>query len=168
MTDKPYDPVANVQMMMDMPVPTDADGNPDMSMAPPFVRGMNLTGLKFTRVAIGEFDMEWMIDDHLTHYDGMVQGGIVNVIADTGQSFAYSTTSKQMEMFSTADFATRFFRPMKAGEMIDVKSIVVNRSRRLGIVETKFTNRETGKLCATVTGSWMVVENRDLGPTEKS
>ncbi len=136
-------------------------------MAPPFARAMNPTGLKFTRVSVGEFDMEWNIEDHLTHYDGMVQGGIVNVIADTGQSFAYGTTSKQMEMFSTAEFTTRFLRPMKAGELIDVFSVVVNRSRRIGIVETKFVNRETGKICAMVTGSWMVVADRDFSVADQ-
>lgn len=166
MTKAAFDPVANIQAMIDMDTPM-IDGKPDMSMAPPFVRGMDLTGLKFTRVSAGEFDMEWTIDAHLTHYDGVVQGGIVNVIADSGQSFAYATTSKQMEMFSTADFATRFFRPMKSGDVIDVKSHVVNRSRRLGIIETRFVNRETGKLCAVVTGSWMIVD-RDLGPGSES
>lgn len=131
-------------------------------MAPPFVQGMDLTGLRFTRVSPGQFDMVWTIEAHLTHYDGMVQGGIVNVIADTGQSFAYSTTSKEMEAFSTADFVTRFIRPMKTGDVIEVNSEVVNRSRRLGIVETRFINQQTGKLCVTVTGSWMIV-NRDFG-----
>ena len=107
--------------------------------------------------------MQWTIDPHLTHYDGMVQGGIVNVIADTGQSFAYATTSSTLQMFSTADFMTRFFRPMKTGDLIDVSSVVINRSRRLGVVESRFTAHDSGKLCAVVTGSWMVV-NRDFGP----
>jgi uncharacterized protein (TIGR00369 family) len=131
-------------------------------MAPPFVRGMDLTGLQFTQVGVGEFNMVWTIDPHLTHYDGMVQGGIVNVIADTGQSFAYATTSAGPETFSTAEFTTRFFRPMKTGNVIDVRSRVINRSRRLGVVETRFTQSGTDKLCAIVTGSWMVVD-RDFG-----
>lgn len=161
MAEQVFDPVADIQMMMDSAPPSDGK-EPDMSMAPPFVRGMNLSGLKFTRVAVGEFDMEWTIDAHLTHYDGLVQGGIVNVIADTGQSFAYATTSTKQEAFSTVDFSTRFFRPMKAGQLIVVKSQVINRSRRLGVVETQFINQQTEKLCAHVTGSWMIV-NRDFG-----
>jgi acyl-coenzyme A thioesterase PaaI-like protein len=52
--------------------------------------------------------MVWTVEHHLTHYDGMVQGGVVNVIADTGQSFAYATTSTVAEVFSTAEFTTRF------------------------------------------------------------
>jgi acyl-coenzyme A thioesterase PaaI-like protein len=39
---------------------------------------------------------------------------------------------------------------------------VVNRSRRLSVIETRMLNRGTGKLCAMVTGSWMIV-NRELG-----
>jgi len=166
MTDQKFDPIANMQMMIDQSPDTPQD-NPDMSMAPPFVRGMNLKGLLFKRVAVGEFDMEWTVDPHLTHYDGMVQGGIVNVIADTGQSFAYGSTSTEPDSFSTAEFTTRFLRPMKSGDVIDVLSKVINRSKRLGIVETKFINQETGKLCAIVTGSWMNVV-RDLGPPPPS
>jgi acyl-coenzyme A thioesterase PaaI-like protein len=53
--------------------------------------------------------MAWTVEAHLTHSDGMVQGGVVNVIADTGQFFAYATSSTEPEMFSTAEFTTRFF-----------------------------------------------------------
>ena len=156
-----FNPIKDIQQLIDSAVNGTGE-DLDLSMAPPFVRGMDLTGLQFTQVGVGEFDMVWTIDPHLTHYDGMVQGGIVNVIADTGQSFAYATTSAGPETFSTAEFTTRFFRPMKTGNVIDVRSRVINRSRRLGVVETRFTQSGTDKLCAIVTGSWMVVD-RDFG-----
>ena len=160
-----FDPIKGIQELIDSAV--NATGEDlDLSMAPPFVSGMDLTGLLFTRVAVGEFDMVWTVEHHLTHYDGMVQGGVVNVIADTGQSFAYATTSTVAEVFSTAEFTTRFFRPMKTGNIIDVRSRVVNRSWRLGVVETRFTQSGTDKLCAIVTGSWMVVD-RDFGEAGK-
>jgi acyl-coenzyme A thioesterase PaaI-like protein len=102
-----FDPIKGIQELIDSAV--NATGEDlDLSMAPPFVSGMDLTGLLFTRVAVGEFDMVWTVEHHLTHYDGMVQGGVVNVIADTGQSFAYATTSTVAEVFSTAEFTTRF------------------------------------------------------------
>jgi acyl-coenzyme A thioesterase PaaI-like protein len=56
---------------------------------------------------------------------------------------------------------------MKTGDVIDVRSRVINRSRRLGVVETRFTNQATDKFCAIVTGSWMVVD-RDFGNVENS
>ena len=166
MTANKFDPLKDIQELIDSAV--NATGEDlDLSMAPPFVRGMDLTGLLFTEVAVGAFDMVWTVEAHLTHYDEIVQGGVVNVIADTGQSFAYATTSTEPEMFSTAEFTTRFFRPMKTGDVIDVRSRVVNRSRRLGVVETRFTNQATDKLCAIVTGSWMMVD-RDFGNIENS
>ena len=161
-----FNPIKDIQQLIDGAVNA-AGEDLDLSMAPPFVRGMDLTGLLFTRVATGEFDMVWTVDPHLTHYDGMVQGGVVNVIADTGQSFAYATTSTGPETFSTAEFTTRFFRPIKTGNVINVRSRVINRSRRLGVVETHFTESESGKLCATVTGAWMVVD-RDFGDAGNS
>ena len=161
-----FNPIKDIQQLIDSAVNGTGE-DLDLSMAPPFVRGMDLTGLQFTQVGVGEFNMVWTIDPHLTHYDGMVQGGIVNVIADTGQSFAYATTSAGPETFSTAEFTTRFFRPMKTGNVIDVRSRVINRSRRLGVVETRFTQSGTDKLCAIVTGSWMVVD-RDFGDAGNS
>ena len=161
-----FNPIKDIQQLIDGEL--NAEGEElDLSMAPPFVRGMDLAGLHFTRVAASEFDMVWTVDPHLTHYDGVVQGGVVNVIADTGQSFAYATTSTVPETFSTAEFTTRFFRPIKSGNVIDVRSRVINRSRRLGVVETRFIERESSKLCATVTGAWMVVD-RDFGGASSS
>nr|WP_070959143.1 PaaI family thioesterase [Hyphomonas sp. Mor2] len=148
------DPITHIQSMI--------DAKPDISQAPPYVRGMDLSGLKFTAVAPGRFEMEWTVGEHLTQYDGFVQGGVVNVIADSGQSFAFWTTAKEDEAYSTAEFTTRFFRPMKAGDEIKVVSEVINRSRRLGVIESRFENMETGKLCAVVTGTWMPTK-RDFG-----
>ena len=145
--------IQQIQAMIDSPG--------DVSEAPPFVRGMDLSGVVFKSVAFGQFGLEWTVDAHLTHYDGIVQGGIVNVIADTGQSFAFWSTSTAPEMYSTAEFTTRFFRPISTGDVLEVISTVVNRSRRLCVIETRMVNKDTEKLCALVTGSWMVVK-RDM------
>ncbi len=139
----------------------DADADPEQ--APPFVRGMDLSGVVFKSVEVGHFVMEWTIDAHLTHFDGIVQGGVVNVVADTGQSFAFWSTSTGPEMYSTYEFTTRFLRPMKTGDVLEVSSEVVNRSRRVGVIETRFVNRDTGKLCAMVTGSWMLTDRELSG-----
>ena len=154
MSDANSEAIQNIQLMIDSPA--------DLSQAPPYVRGMDLSGIEFKAVSFGFFELEWTVGAHLTHFDGIVQGGIVNVIADTGQSFAFYSTSTEPESYSTAEFTTRFIRPIKAEEVITVTSEVVNRSSRLCIIETRMVNRETSKLCAIVTGSWMLV-NRELG-----
>ncbi len=48
-----FDPIKGIQELIDSAV--NATGEDlDLSMAPPFVSGMDLTGLLFTRVAVGE------------------------------------------------------------------------------------------------------------------
>ena len=154
MSEQHSEALQNIQMMIDGPA--------DPAEAPPFVRGMDLSGVSFTKVAYGHFEMDWRVDAHLTHYDGIVQGGVVTVIADTGQSFAFYSTSLEPEAYSTSEFTTRFIRPIKVGDTIHVVNEVVNRSKRLCIIETRMYNRETGKICAMVTGTWMIVA-RELG-----
>ena len=105
MSEEKSDAIQQIQALIDGPA--------DASGAPPFVRGMDLSGVVFKSVSFGRFELEWRVDAHLTHFDGIVQGGIVNVIADTGQSFAFWSTSTSPETYSTSEFTTRFFRPMK-------------------------------------------------------
>ncbi len=153
MNSAPSEALRNIQQMIDGPA------NPDE--APPFVRGMDLSDVVFKSVEFGRFELEWTVGAHLTHYDGIVQGGVINVIADTGQSFAFYSTSTEQETYSTSEFTTRFLRPIKADDVIVVSSEVINRSKRMCIIDTRLVNKATGKLCAMVTGSWMLV-NRDF------
>ena len=134
------------------------DGTVEGGGPPPYVEGMRLQGMVFTGVEKGKFSLEWTPEMHHCQYDGIVQGGVVNVIADTGQSFAFWSTAEGTESYSTAEFSTRFFRPIKAGEKMIVDSVLLNRSRRLGVIETSFVHAETGKLHAKVTGSWMLAK----------
>ena len=61
-----FNPIKDIQQLIDSAV-NGAGEDLDLSMAPSFVRGMDLTGLHFTQVGIGEFDMVWTAEPHLTH-----------------------------------------------------------------------------------------------------
>lgn len=148
-----YDVMAIIRSIME----GTAEGGP-----PPFSIHMGLDKTLITvRAEVGEIDMDWHVAAELCHRDGMVQGGIINVVADSAQSFAFWSTSKEPESYSTTDFHTRFIRPIMAGSTIRLESRVVNRSRRTGTVETRFVDPATGKIHATVSGGWVLV-NRDL------
>lgn len=146
------DPIAIIQSIID---DTIEGGGP-----PPYIEGLRLEGMIFTAVEKGKFTLEWTPAMHHCQYDGIVQGGVINVIADSGQSFAFwsSADLDSNESYSTAEFSTRFFRPIKADETMIVESTVLNRSRRLGVIESTFVHAETGKLHAKVTGSWMLTK----------
>jgi uncharacterized protein (TIGR00369 family) len=149
-----YDAIAMIEAIIDGRIPP---------RPPPFAKTMALDhGTRFTEVSHGRFVLIWTISPELAHHDGFVQGGIVSVVADNGQSMAFWSTSTEPETYSTADLATRFFRPMKAGQSFSVESKVINRSRRLAVIETRFTGVDDKKLYALVTGSWMLTK-RDFG-----
>ena len=150
-----HDPIPVIQSIIDHPEVSDG--------APPFTRRMGFDEyMRFTRVAVGEFDLEWTVEQELCHVDGFVQGGITVVVADVAQSFAFWSTSTTPEAYSTTDFHTRYLRPIRAGRVVGVESRVNNRSKRTAAIESRFINSETGKLLVIVTGGWLVVE-RNLG-----
>ena len=146
--------LTNIQQLIDVPA--------DPAQVPPFVRGMDLSGVVFKSVEVGRFELEWTVHPHLTHSDGIVQRGVVNVVADTGQSFAFYSTSIEQEAYSTYEFTTRFVRPIRADDRIAVVSEVVNRSRRIATIEARMVNKANEKLCAMMTGAWLLA-SRDLG-----
>jgi acyl-coenzyme A thioesterase PaaI-like protein len=131
---------------------------PDPARAPPYVAGMGFADtVRFIHVEVGLFVLEWDVTMAVCHNDGIALGGVINVIADMGQPNAFWSTSTERESYSTADFHTRFYRPIKAGQTIRVENRVINRSKRIGVVESRFIGPE-GKLHATVSGSWMLTK----------
>jgi acyl-coenzyme A thioesterase PaaI-like protein len=148
-----YDVMAIIRSIMD----GTAEGEP-----PPFSAHMGLDKTLITvRADVGEIDMDWHVAPELCHRDGFVQGGMINVVADVGQSFAFWSTSIEPESYSTTDFHTRFLRPIMAGNVIRLENRVINRSRRTGTIETRFVDPGTGKIHAVVSGGW-VLANRSL------
>lgn len=124
------------------------------SMGLPFVRRLGLDqSVTFTKVEAGLVELEWFAAEHLESLDGIVQGGVLDVIADFSQGHAFSTTLEAPQGFSTTDFATRFLRPVRTKQVMTVTSRVVSRSRSGGLVETEFHD-ETGTLTTRVTGGW--------------
>jgi uncharacterized protein (TIGR00369 family) len=137
-----YDAMQIIQSIID----GTADGEP-----PPFNARLGLDkSLVFTHAEPGRIHAEWRVSSDLCHRDGFVQGGIIGVVADVAQSFAFWSTSQQNESYSTVDLHTRFIRPILADSTISLDSEVMNRSRRTAVIETRMTDKVTGKLCAIV------------------
>lgn len=107
----------------------------------------------------GRILTHWTPGEHFTVSDGYVQGGLISALADGGQWLTIATTQESVEPWVTLDLHTRFVRPMKAGERVEIEHRVLNRSKTSAVVETTFTLRD-GKLAAKVTGGWRKSETR--------
>lgn len=124
----------------------------------PFIRKLGLEHeLRFVTIEDGLTIVEWQTQPELDSFDGIVQGGVMNVIADFAQAHAFTSTLDKPAAFSTIDMHTRFVRSVKSGTMLTVKSQVTSRTRSGAIIETEFL-RPDGQLTTKVTGGWQIVD----------
>lgn len=101
----------------------------------------------------------WTPGVQFTVPDGYVQGGLISALADGGQALALLTTQESVEFWLTLDLHTRFARPIKMGERVEIESKVLNKTKTSAVVLTTFT-LPGAKLAAVVTGGWRPAENR--------
>jgi len=105
----------------------------------------------------GELIMEWNARPHLDSMDGIIQGGILTVLADLCQGHCFSTTLDEPTGFSTVDFQTRYLRPVPSGQTYTIESRILQRARKTGLIET-WIRRTDGKPTTHVIGSWKIVD----------
>lgn len=110
-------------------------------------------------VGPGRIVSRWIPGAQFTVSDGYVQGGLICALADGGQFLAITSTLNAVEPWVTVDLHTRFVRPVKAGEQVEIESRVLSKTKTAAIVETTFTLAD-GKLAAKVTGGWRRSETR--------
>lgn len=128
--------------------------------APPFAAHLKLRqGVRFEEIEEGRVVQTWTVAPHFTLPDGIIQGGLLGVIADMSQTMALFTTHEAFETWPTLDFHTRFVRPIKSGDAVRIESKVINKSKNNAVIETTFTSAD-GKLLACVTGGWTRAERQ--------
>ena len=132
---------------------------------PPWVEHMRVHEENLVEtVEVGRIVSVWTPGKHFTVPDGYVQGGLVCALADGGQALAITTTLDAFEPWVTVDLHTRFVRPIKAGERVEIESRVLSRTKTTAIVESTFTIAG-GKLAVRVTGGWRKSETRGVVTT---
>jgi acyl-coenzyme A thioesterase PaaI-like protein len=107
----------------------------------------------------GRIVTHWTPGQQFTVADGYVQGGLLSAMADGGQFMTIVTTLETVEAWVTTDLHTRFVRPIKAGERVEIESRLLSKTKTAAIVETTFTLLD-GKLAAKITGGWRRSETR--------
>lgn len=128
------------------------------SWALPFAPTLSLhRDMRLVHTAYGELIMDWDARPSLDSMDGIIQGGVLTVLADLSQGHCFSTTLDEPCGFSTVDFQTRFLRPVPSGDIYRIESRLLQRARRTGLIET-WIFRPDGKPTTHVVGSWQIVE----------
>lgn len=124
----------------------------------PFARTLGLSAsVHLIDVGYGTLALDWDAHSDLDSMDGIIQGGVLNVVADYAQGHCFSTVLDKPQGFSTVDFQTRFLRPVPSGQSYAVTSKVLERTRRTALIETWF-RRADGKPTTHVLGTWQIVD----------
>jgi uncharacterized protein (TIGR00369 family) len=90
---------------------------------------------------------------------GTLHGGILCDIADAAMGYAFASTLREGESFTTIDLRITFLRPVwKAALQAEAK--VVHRGRTVGYVECDVTD-ERGRVIAKSSSTCMVLRNEN-------
>lgn len=131
---------------------------PGNSRKLPFARTLGLSAsVRLSDVGYGTLTLDWDAHSELDSMDGIIQGGVLNVVADYAQGHCFSTVLDKPQGFSTVDFQTRFLRPVPSGQTYAVVSKVLEQTRRTALIET-WVRRIDGKPTTHVLGTWQIVD----------
>jgi len=100
-------------------------------------------------VTIGFPTQEWQKNER-----GIVHGGAIAGMFDTALGIVANFTAGENEA-TTTDMNITFIRPLELGDSCEIKVIIVKAGRSLIRQRAELTCKESGKLIATASGSWM-------------
>lgn len=129
----------------------------------PFVRTTGLDHhISLIEAHSGRLDLSWNARESLNSFDGIIQGGVLTVIADYAQAHTFTTILERPIGFSTLDFNVRFLRPVRSGEAYQVESRILDGTARTAIIET-LIRRSDAKPTTHITGVWQMSDRAFRG-----
>jgi acyl-CoA thioesterase len=112
-----------------------------------------LLGLNFTSIEAGHSRCSLEIRDDLFNPYGVLHGGVIYSLADTGMGGALYSRLKGDELCSTVEIKIVYFRPVTSGTLT-CDSEVIRRGRRLAFTESEI--RRGNRLVAKATGTFSI------------
>ncbi|MDZ7688369.1 MAG: PaaI family thioesterase [Halobacteriales archaeon] len=110
-------------------------------------------GLRFTEMDEGRSRGVVEVTDDLKNPHGVVHGGVLYTMADTGMGAAVYTQLDADESCATIEVKTNYLKPVEDGEVV-CETEVVNKGRSVAYLESELTN--DGETVARATGSYSV------------
>jgi len=124
-------------------------------------RGFNpfgeLIGLNFSQVENGYSRCALQVSDRLLNPNGVLHGGVIYSLADTGMAGALHTDLDEGESCATVEISIVYLAAVTSGTLTcDTK--LVHRSGKLAMLESKVEN--DGRLVAKALGTYSVFKAR--------
>ena len=101
----------------------------------------DLIGLKFTRLEKGYSQCTLEVVDKLLNPHGVVHGGVVYSMADTGMGAALYSLLEENELCTTVEVKIAYFKPVKDGTLI-CETKVIHKGKNISVLESEIMNKE--------------------------
>jgi acyl-CoA thioesterase len=121
------------------------------------MRFIEHVGVEFHESGPGTSLATLQVQAHHFNTVGVVHGGAIFTLADTGMAAALIPDLKEGEACATSNLTINYFRPVLSGPII-CASRVVNRSKTLANIDGEC--HVAGKLVARANGTWAVFARR--------
>ncbi len=112
-----------------------------------------LIGLKFTELQEGRSRCVLEVNEKLFNPHGVLHGGVVYSMADTGMGAALYSLLDEDELCTTVEVKISYFKALTNGTLVcDTK--VINKTRRIAVLESEIRNDQ--QLTAKASGTFYI------------
>ena len=118
-----------------------------------------LIGFDVTNQQAGSSCLKILVRDELLNPNGVVHGGVLYSLADTGMGAALYPALAAGEACATINCSINYFKPVVTGS-IECNSTLVNHGKRISTLEAQIWNE--GKLVANANGQFSTFRPRDV------
>ena len=127
----------------------------DMSGFNPFG---DLIGLQFIKCEGGQSRCTLEVEPRLLNPHGVIHGGVLYSMADTGMGGAMYTIMEKEELCATIEIKIVYFKAVRSGTLV-CDTRIISRGRRTAALESEITN--DGRLLAKASGTFSVFRAKE-------
>jgi len=113
----------------------------------------DLIGLQFVKCEGGHSQCILEVNQKLLNPHGVVHGGVMYAMADTGMGGATYTVMEKDELCATIEIKIVYFKAVREGTLV-CDTRIISRSKRIAALESEITNG--GRLVAKANGTYSI------------
>jgi acyl-CoA thioesterase len=113
----------------------------------------DLIGLQFVKCEGGQSQCTLNVDQRLLNPHGVVHGGVLYSMADTGMGGAIYSVMEKNELCATVEIKIVYFKGVREGTLV-CDTRIINRGKRIAALESEITS--DGRLVAKANGTYSV------------
>jgi acyl-CoA thioesterase len=110
----------------------------------------DLIGLQFVKCEGGQSQCTLNVDQRLLNPHGVVHGGVLYSMADTGMGGAIYSVMEKNELCATVEIKIVYFKGVREGTLV-CDTRIINRGKRIAALESEITS--DGRLVAKADGN---------------